>query len=113
MTGGEIAGIIAASAFLVIALAVAVPLVKLGKVMDESAAAVRQVTTEVVPVIAEARQTIRTVNGLAASVERIVASITKISDTLAGAASKVSDLATSPKAASLLTAFNWVKQRIG
>lgn len=90
MSGGEIAGIIAASAFLVIALAIAVPLVKLGRVMDESANAVREVTTEVVPTISEARQTLTTVNGVASSVEHIVATVTKATDSVAATVSSVS-----------------------
>jgi uncharacterized protein YoxC len=98
MTGGEIAGIIAASAFMVLALAIAVPLVKIGKVMDEASKTVHQVTVEVVPLIAETRQTIKTGNDVASAVERIVATLTRTVDTVAGAVDSVAGFATSSKA---------------
>lgn len=98
MSGGEIAGIIAASAFLVLALAVAVPLVKLGKVMDESSAAVHQLTQEVVPLLAETRETVKTGNDIASGVERIVQTVTKMVDTVSSTVDSVAGFATSSKA---------------
>lgn len=98
MSGGEIAGIIAAAAFLVLALAVAVPLVKLGKVMDESAAAVHELTKEVVPLLAETRETVKTGNDIVTGVDRIVQSVTKIVDTVSATVDSVSAMATSSKA---------------
>lgn len=98
MSGGEIAGIIAASAFLVIALAVAVPLVKLGKVMDESSAAVHQLTQEIVPLLSETRETVKTGNDIVTGVERIVATTNKMVDTVSGAVESVATLASSSKA---------------
>jgi uncharacterized protein YoxC len=97
MSGGEIAGIIAASAFLVIALAIAVPLVKLGKVMDEASAAVHDMTGEVVPLIAESRQTLKTGNEIAAEALRIVGAVGHAVDTMTAAADRVNHVVNAVK----------------
>lgn len=99
MSGGEIAGIIAASAFLVIALAIAVPLVKLGKVMDQASASVHDMTREVVPLIAESRQTVKIGNEVAVEAQRIVGKVSHTVDTISGAADRVNHVVSSVKLA--------------
>lgn len=75
---GGIAGIIAASAFLILALAVAVPLVRLGKVMNEAARTVRVTTDEVIPVIKEAQHSMHSINTIVDRVEHMTASAAKV-----------------------------------
>jgi len=58
MTGGDIAGLIAAGVFAVLVALLAVPLFKLGKVLDETSAAIRELSDNVTPLLEEATTTI-------------------------------------------------------
>jgi uncharacterized protein YoxC len=58
MTGGDIAGLIAAGVFAVLVILLAVPLLKLGKVFDETSAAIKELSSNVTPLIEEATTTI-------------------------------------------------------
>lgn len=80
MNLGGIAGIIAASALLVLALALAVPLVRLGTVMNEASRTIRMTTDEILPVIQEARHSVETVNAIVDRVENMVESIGTVVD---------------------------------
>ena len=51
MSVGDIAGLIAAIAFVLLVGLLAIPLLKLGKVLDEARRLVRNVTDETVPLI--------------------------------------------------------------
>ena len=62
MSGGEIAGIIAAASFALLVLFVGVPLVKLGKVLDEAASSVQSVNRELEPMLSELRVTLQETN---------------------------------------------------
>jgi len=58
MTGGDIAGLIAAGVFAVLVALLAIPLFKLGKVLDETSAAIRELSENVTPLLEEATTTI-------------------------------------------------------
>ena len=58
MTGGDIAGLIAAGIFAVLVGLLAVPLIKLGRVLDETSAAIRELSANVTPLLEEATTTI-------------------------------------------------------
>ena len=58
MTGGDIAGLIAAGIFAVLVGLLAVPLVKLGRVFDETSKAIRDLGENVTPLLEEATTTI-------------------------------------------------------
>ena len=58
MTGGDIAGLIAAGVFAVLVALLAIPLFKLGKVLDETSAAIRELSDNVTPLLEEATTTI-------------------------------------------------------
>jgi uncharacterized protein YoxC len=62
MSGGEIAGIILACSFALLVLFLGVPLVKLGKVLDETSATVKTVNRELEPMLAEAKITLGEAN---------------------------------------------------
>lgn len=62
MSVGEIAGLIAAIAFVVLVALTAVPLLKLGRVLEEVRLAVRDIGHESVPILTELRGTIRATN---------------------------------------------------
>lgn len=62
MTGGDIAGLIAAGIFAVLVGLLAVPLVKLGRVFDETRIAIRDLGQNVTPLLEEATTTISETN---------------------------------------------------
>ncbi len=62
MTAGEIAGLIAAIAFVALVAFAAVPLLKLGRVLEEVRLAVRDVGHESVPILTELQGTVRATN---------------------------------------------------
>jgi len=63
MNIGDVAGLIAAIAFVLLVAALAVPLVKLGRVLDTTRVSLQQVTEHTLPVIDEAATTIASTNG--------------------------------------------------
>jgi uncharacterized protein YoxC len=62
MTLGAIAGLIAAVAFVALVALAAVPLLKLGRVLEEVRLAVRDVGHESVPILTELQGTVRATN---------------------------------------------------
>lgn len=58
MSIGEIAGLIAAFAFVLLVGAVAIPLFKLGRVLDQATQTLKEVTDHTVPIIDEAAETV-------------------------------------------------------
>jgi hypothetical protein len=62
MSVGEIAGLIAAIAFVVLVAVTAVPLLKLGRVLEEVRLAVRDIGHESVPILTELRGTVNATN---------------------------------------------------
>jgi uncharacterized protein YoxC len=75
MTGGDIAGLVSAVVFAVLVGLLAVPLVKLGKVLDETRAAIHDLSTSVTPILEEARTTITETNKQLARVDSITSGI--------------------------------------
>jgi uncharacterized protein YoxC len=62
MTAGEIAGLIAAIAFVFLVGFAAIPLLKLGRVLEEVRLAVRDIGHESVPILTELQGTVRATN---------------------------------------------------
>ncbi len=62
MTVGAIAGLIAAIAFVALVALAAVPLLKLGRVLEEVRLAVRDIGHESVPILTELQGTVRATN---------------------------------------------------
>jgi uncharacterized protein YoxC len=62
MTAGAIAGLIAAIAFVALVALAAVPLLKLGRVLEEVRLAVRDIGHESVPILTELQGTVRATN---------------------------------------------------
>ena len=75
MTGGDIAGLIAAGIFAVLVGLLAVPLVKLGRVFDETSTAIRELSDNVTPLLEEATITISETNKQIARVDAITSSV--------------------------------------
>jgi uncharacterized protein YoxC len=71
MSAGEIAGLIAAVAFVLLVGLIAIPLLKLGRVLDETTKLVSGVTEETVPLLKEVTTTVTTTQGSLVRVEAI------------------------------------------
>lgn len=90
MSGGDIAGLIAAGVFAVLVLLLAVPIWKLGRVFDELRKAIRTVSEETTPLIEEVTSTVstthqqlRTVDGITTNVSDASANISALSSLVA------------------------------
>ena len=75
MTGGDIAGLIAAGIFAVLVGLLTVPLIKLGRVFDETSSAIRELSNNVTPLLEEATVTISETNKQIARVDAITSSV--------------------------------------
>ncbi|MPV39108.1 DUF948 domain-containing protein [Georgenia subflava] len=90
MSVGDIAGLVAALAFVALVIFLAVPLLKLGKVLDEARGTVRQLTDHTLPAIDEAAQTIRATNGQLAKVDTITTSAAQVTEDVSALTTLVS-----------------------
>jgi uncharacterized protein YoxC len=75
MTGGDIAGLIAAGVFAILVGLLAVPLLKLGRVFDETSTAIRELSDNVTPLLEEATTTVSETNKQLARVDAITSSV--------------------------------------
>jgi uncharacterized protein YoxC len=89
VSAGEIAGLIAAGALVLLVVLVAIPLLKLGRTLDETTLTIRQVREQSAPILGQASTTVAHVNS---NLERV--------DDITGNASNVAAL-TSVVAATL------------
>jgi len=78
MSGGDIAGLIAAAVFAVLVGVLAVPLVKLGRVFDETTAAIRELSQNVTPILEETTTTIQETNKQLARVDTITGNVADV-----------------------------------
>jgi len=79
MSVGEIAGLIAAIAFVVLVALAAVPLLKLGRVLEEVRLAVRDIGHESVPILTELRGTVAATNLELEKISVVTDDATKVS----------------------------------
>ncbi len=95
MTVGAIAGLIAAIAFVVLVALAAVPLLKLGRVLEEVRLAVRDIGHESVPILTELQGTVRATNS---ELEKIgvvttdVATVSRNATVVSGSAANLATL---------------------
>jgi uncharacterized protein YoxC len=78
MSGGDIAGLIAAGIFAVLVGLLAVPLLKLGRVFDETSVAIRGVSENITPLLEEATTTISETNKQLVRVDSITSSVEEV-----------------------------------
>ena len=79
MSVGEIAGLIAAIAFVVLVALTAVPLLKLGRVLEEVRLAVRDIGHESVPILTELRGTVSATNSELEKLSLVTEDVAKVS----------------------------------
>lgn len=75
MSVGDIAGLIAAVAFVLLVGALAIPLVKLGGVLDQTREAIKGVSDETVPLLTEVTTTVATTNAQLVRVDAITSNV--------------------------------------
>jgi uncharacterized protein YoxC len=78
MSAGEIAGLIAAVAFVLLVGVLAVPLIKLGSVFDETRKMIKGVSDETVPLLSEVTTTVTTTNAQLVKVDTITDNVVKV-----------------------------------
>jgi uncharacterized protein YoxC len=96
MSGGEIAALIAAIAFALLVLLLAVPLLKLGRTLDETTLAVRKSHDGIGPLLAEAQETVQSVNQQLVHVEGIAQNVNSMTTNVAAMTAVVSSTLGSP-----------------
>ena len=79
MTLGQIAGLLAALACVGLVVFLAVPLLKLGRVLDELRVVVHDVGQETVPILTELQDTVRATNDELSKLSVVTADVAKVS----------------------------------
>jgi uncharacterized protein YoxC len=96
VSGGEIAGLIAAGAFVLLVLLLAIPLLKLGRTLDEATLAIRKTHEGSTPLLIDARGTLGQINGQLVEVESIAKNVNSMTTNVAALTSVVSSTLGSP-----------------
>ena len=96
MSGGEIAALIAAVAFVLLVGLLAVPILKLGRTLDEATLAIRKAHEGAQPILSNANETVTQVNSQLARVEGITANAQSMSSNVAALTSLVATTLGSP-----------------
>jgi uncharacterized protein YoxC len=96
VSAGEIAGLIAAIALGVLVLLLAVPLLKLGRTLDEATLTIRQTREQTQPILSQATTTVAHVNSNLERVDGITANAGNVSENVAALTSVVAATLGSP-----------------
>ena len=96
MHAGAIAALIAAGAFVVLVLLLAIPLLKLGRTLDEATLAIRKTHEGAAPLLSGAQATVENVNHQLDQVEGITRGVGSITSNAAALTSIVSATVGSP-----------------
>ncbi|MDT4944093.1 MAG: hypothetical protein QOH14_826 [Pseudonocardiales bacterium] len=96
MSGGAIAALIAAGAFVLLVLLLAIPLLKLGRTLDEATLAIRKTHEGAAPLFVDAQTTITQMNSQLDQVEGIARNVNSMTTNVAAMTSLVSSTLGSP-----------------
>jgi uncharacterized protein YoxC len=96
MSGGEIAALIAAGAFVLLVLLLAIPLLKLGRTLDEATLALRKGHEGMGPLLSDADTALKAVNAQLVQVEGIATNVNSTTTNVAALTSVVSSTLGSP-----------------
>lgn len=83
MSAGEIAGLIAAIAVALLVLLLAIPLLKLGRTLDEATMTLRQTREQTAPILMQATTTVTHVNSNLEKVDEITVNAANVSSNVA------------------------------
>ena len=78
MSGGDVAAIIGASGFVLLVVFLAVPLLKLGRVLDETRNSIRDLNESVAPLLTELTETVTETNKQLAKVDVITENVADV-----------------------------------
>ena len=78
MSGGDVAAIIAAIGFVVLVLFLGVPLIKLGRVLDEARNSIRDLNESTGPLLTELTETVTQTNKQLAKVDVITENVAEV-----------------------------------
>jgi uncharacterized protein YoxC len=93
---GEIAGLVAALAFALLVVLVAIPLLKLGRTLDETTLTIRQAREQSGPILTQAVSTVAHVNSNLERVDDITGNAANVSSNVAALTSVVAATVGSP-----------------
>jgi uncharacterized protein YoxC len=96
VSAGEIAGVVAAGGFVLLVLLLAVPLLKLGKTLDEATLALRKAHEGAAPLLSEAKTTLAQVNTQLDQVDGIARGVNSMTTNAAALTSIVASTVGSP-----------------
>ena len=96
MSAGGIAALIAAGALVLLVLFLAVPLLKLGKTLDEATLTLRQTRETTTPILVSAQDTVKAVNAQLDELEGVTRGVTSITANAAALTSIASSTVGSP-----------------
>jgi uncharacterized protein YoxC len=96
VSGGAIAALIAAGAFVLLVLLLAIPLLKLGRTLDEATLAIRKTHEGAAPLFVDAQTTITQMNSQLDQVEGIARNVNSMTTNVAAMTSIVSSTLGSP-----------------
>ncbi len=96
MSGAAIAALIAAGAFVLLVLLLAIPLFKLGRTLDEATLAIRKTHEGAAPILTEAHGTLGALNTQLVHVEGIAQNVNSMTTNVAALTSVVSSTLGSP-----------------
>jgi len=112
VSAGEIAGLIAACAFALLVLLLAIPLFKLGRTLDEATLTIRQTREGTAPLLVSAQGTVAAVNAQLEQVEAITKDVNSMTSNAAALTSVVSSTLGGPLVK--LAAFSYgVRRAVG
>lgn len=96
MSGGDIAGLIAAGVFAILVALLAIPVLKLGKVFDELRTTIRSLSDETTPLLDEVTTTVSTTNSQLRKVDGITNNVSDASANISALSSLVAATLGSP-----------------
>jgi uncharacterized protein YoxC len=96
VSAGEWAGLIAALAFVLLVVFIAIPLLKLGRTLDETTLTIRQVREQSAPILSQANTTVTHVNSNLERVDDITGNAANVSSNVAALSSVVAATLGSP-----------------
>jgi uncharacterized protein YoxC len=96
VSGGAIAALIAAGAFVLLVLLLAIPLLKLGRTLDEATLAIRKTHEGIGPLLSDAQGTLGQVNTELVQVESIAKNVNAMTTNVAALTSVVSSTLGNP-----------------
>ncbi len=96
MSGGAIAALIAAGAFVLLVLLLAIPMLKLGRTLDEATLAVRKTHEGAAPILGQAQDTVTQLNAQLVHLEGIAQNVNSMTTNVAALTAIVSSTLGSP-----------------